>query len=91
VEHWLQGKGPSKAKGRALGRQRRFHERPLAGKCLTKIKAKACSSKGTVVRKSVNILFSDSHVLESWYGWVGGCCFTRESKQEDVAAVKAMD
>jgi hypothetical protein len=47
--------------GHLDGRQRRFHERPLEGKCLTKIKAKACSSKGTVVRrKSINISTSNN-------------------------------
>jgi hypothetical protein len=40
----------------------------------------------TVTRK--HHLFS--HSLESWYGWVGGCCITRE-RTGDVTAVKAMD
>ena len=34
-------------------------------------------------------LFSQS--LESWYGWVGGCCITRESRSEDVATMELFD
>jgi hypothetical protein len=29
--------------------------------------------------------------LESWYGWVEGCCISSESRTEHVAAVKAME
>ena len=31
-----------------------------------------------------------SRSLESWYGWVGGCCINRVSRSEHVAAVKAV-
>ena len=41
----------------------------------------------TVTRK--HPLFPQS--LESWYGWVGGCCITTESRTGHVTAVKAME
>jgi hypothetical protein len=79
--------------------------RPFEGKHKgnSKGKAKALRRKRPKVARNqiVNYTFAPfstktnthppySRSLESWYGWVGRCCINRESRSEDVAAVKAM-
>ena len=67
------------------------------------LSAKCLSVKGPVGQTSVGLVSVGqtsaatrkhplhSQSLEPWYGWVGGCCITRESKIENAAAVKAME
>ena len=80
----LDGNGPSMAK--ALQWKTRFDsQRPIDGK--RRSLRKQGVNCTTVTSK--HPLFSQS--LDSWYGLVGGCCITRKSRSEDVAAIKAME
>ena len=85
----------------SLGQGSKQRQRPLDGKGTSKQRqwrfegessSKATEAKA-VRRQSVNCTTVTSkhplysQTIESWYGWVGECCITSQSRSEDVAAV----